>query len=203
MNQLMRIVERWGILLLLTTLVVRPAAAQINFGAYATSNILLTVSGDLNFNDKQPAIASNSNQTVTISLTDNETQYIEIVGDATQDITVTVSSPLYLTTGGGGPGNQIPFALRFAYSNLGSADPATAKTNAIQVPLGFTSVTFPMLRRASGAPLPPPTPTHGGYTAPTATDYLFVYGSLGPVGNVTPANDYSATVNVHVSYTTY
>lgn len=190
-------------ILLVGFLVVRSGAAQINFGTYTTSDISLTVSGPLNFNDEQPAIASGSNATITIALTDNAAQSIQIVGDATRDITVTISSPLYLITGGGGTGNQIPFAIQYAYSNLGSADPATAKTNAIQVPPGFTSITFPMLRRASGAPLPPPTPAHGTYTAPTATAYLFLYGSLGPVGNVTPANDYSATVNVHVNYTTY
>jgi spore coat protein U-like protein len=186
---------------LLCALVVRPGMAQqINFGAYTTSQgISLLASGNLDFNAKQPVIASGSGSTVTIALTDNETQYIQIIGDATRDITVTVSAPQYLTIGGGGPGNQIPFTCQFAYSNLGSSDVASAKAVAIQVPTGFTAITFPMLRRLAGTPAPPPTPAHGGYTAPSATAYLFLYGSLGPVGNVTPGS-YSGTINVTVQY---
>jgi hypothetical protein len=196
------IVPRWGWLFALASLMAYPATAQrINFGAYTTSQgiSLSAVSGNLNFNDKQSVIASNSNSTVTIALTDNETQYIAITADATRDITITVTAPTNLITGGGGPGYQIPFTCQFAYSNLGSSTATAAKTVAVQVPGGFTSITFPMLRRMSGAPLPPPTPAHGGYTPPSATAYLFLYGTFGPVGNVT-AGIYSGTVNVNVQY---
>jgi hypothetical protein len=132
-------------------------------------------------------------------LTDNETQYIKIVGDATRDITVTVSAPMYLTTGAS---SQIPFTCNFAYSNLGSKDAVTAKTSAVEVPAGFTAITLPMLRRTAGVPAPPPTPAHGGYTAPSATAYIFLYGKLGPVGNVN-AGTYTGIINVSVNYTTY
>ena len=193
--------QRWGMLLLVSALMACPGTAQrINFGAYTTSQgISLTVSGNLNFNDKQPAIGSNSNSTVTIALSDNESQYIRIVGDATRDITITVSAPVNLITGAGGAGNQIPFACKFAYSNLGSATVTAAKAVAVQVPGGFTAITLPMLRRTAGAPAPPPTPAHGGYTPPSATAYLFLYGALGPVGNVSPGI-YSGTINVNVQY---
>jgi hypothetical protein len=175
-------------------------AQRINFGAYTTSRgITLNVSGNLNFNDKQQVIASGSNATVTISLTDNQTQYVEITGDATRDITVTISAPDNLSIGAGGPGNEVPFVCQFAYSNLGLSASA-AKTAAVQVPAGFKAITFPLLRRASGAPLPPPTPAHGTYMPPAAMAYLFVYGTLGPVGSVTPSDSYSATINVTVQY---
>lgn len=192
-------IVRW--LAVVAVLTACPVAAQsINFGAYTTAQgISLSVSGNLNFNAKQPVIASNSNSTVTIALSDNEAQYITVTGDATRDITVIVTAPTVLITGGGGPGNQIPFACQFAYSNLGSSNVAAAKTVAVQVPGGFTAITLPMVRRTSGAPLPPPTPAHGGYTPPSATAYLFLYGSLGPVGNVSPGI-YSGTVNVSVQY---
>jgi hypothetical protein len=190
----------WGWLFMMAFLTASPAVAQrINFGAYATTDISLTLSGNLNFNDKQPAIGSGSNTTVTIALTDNETQYLTITGDATRDVTITVTSPAVLMTNGGGPGNEIPFTCQFAYSNLGASTVSSAKAVAVQVPGGFTAVTIPLLRRTSGAPLPPPTPAHGGYTAPSATAYLFLYGSLGPVGNVS-AGAYSGTVNVNVQY---
>lgn len=176
-------------------------AQRINFGAYTTSQgISLITSGNLDFNAKQPVIASGSNSTVTIALTDGETQYIAITGDATRDVTVTVSAPQYLITGGGGGSTkEIPFTCRFAYSNLGSIDATSANGVAIQVPSGFTAITFPLIRRAAGVPAPPPTPAHGAYTPPTATAYLFLYGSLGPVGSVSPGN-YSGTVNVNVQY---
>jgi len=193
------ILQRWGILLLLSVCIAHPGIAQIiNFGLYTTSNITLTPSGTMNFNDKQPVIASNSNSTVTIALSDNA-PYIEIVGDATRDITITVTAPSYAIIGAGGPGNQIPFVCQFAYSNLGSTAASAAKVNAIQIPAGFTAITLPMLRRTSGAPAPPPTPAHGGYTPPSAKVYLFLYGSLGPVGNVNAGN-YTGTINVTVNY---
>jgi spore coat protein U-like protein len=196
--------KRWGMLILLSAFVVRFGVAQkINFGAYTTSQgISLVASGNLNFNDKQPFIGSNSNSTVAIVLNDNESRYIKIVGDATRDITIIVTSPLYLITGAGGTGNQIPFVCNFAYSNLGSSDAATAKLSAVEIPAGFTAITLPMLKRTAGVPAPPPTPAHGGYTAPSATAYLFLYGKLGPVGNVN-AGSYTGTINVSVNYTTY
>ena len=194
-------VPRWGWLVALAVLTASPVAAQrINFGAYTTSQGLsATVSGTLNFNAKQPVIVSNSNASVTIALNESECQWIEILGDATRDITITITADPNLTIGAGGPGNEIPYACRFAYSNLGSPNASTAKGVAVEVPVGFTSITLPILRRTSGAPAPPPTPAHGGYAAPHATAYLFIYGTLGPVGNVA-AGYYTGTVNVHVQY---
>jgi hypothetical protein len=190
-----------GVLCTAALLAAHPAAAQsINFGAYTTArDIFLSVSGDLDFNAKQPVIVSNSGSTVTISLSDNETQYVAITADATRDITVTVTAPTILATGGGGAGKEIDFSCQFAYSNLNSGSAAAAKTVAVEVPAGFTAITLPVVRRTSGAPLPPPTPAHGGYTPPAATAYLFIYGSLGPVGPVN-AGDYTGTVNVSVQY---
>jgi hypothetical protein len=204
MISLTHILKRSGMLILLSVFAIHFVAAQkINFGAYTTSQgISLTVSANLNFNDKQPVIASNSNSTVTIALADNETQYIKIIADATRDITITVTADQRLFIGAGGPNNEIPFTCSFAYSNLGSSTDAAAKTVAVPVPGGFTAITLPMLRRTAGVPAPPPTPAHGGYTAPQATVYLFLYGTLGPVGNVN-AGYYTGTINVSVNYTTY
>ncbi|MCX6120384.1 MAG: hypothetical protein NTX44_02040 [Ignavibacteriales bacterium] len=202
MISLTHILKRWEMLILLIVFGVHFGAAQkINFGAYTTSQGISLVASatTLNFNEKQPVIVSNSNTIVTIALTDNETQYIKIDADATRDITVTIFASTYLTTGAS---SQIPFICNFAYSNLGSADAATAKGHAVEVPAGFTAITLPMIRRTAGIPAPPPTPAHGGYTAPPATAYLFLYGKLGPVGNVN-AGSYTGTINVSVNYTTY
>lgn len=197
---LTNVLQRWEMLLLLSAFMASPAAAQkINFGAYTTSRgLTLIVSGGLDFNTKQPAILINSDATVTIALQDNECAYVQIIGDATRDITITIPATTYLTYGT----DQIPFTCQFAYSDIGLTDVNTAKLNAVEVPAGFTAITLPMLQRTLGAPAPPPTPAHGGYTAPSATAYLFLYGTLGPVGNVA-AGSYSGMINVYVNYTTY
>jgi hypothetical protein len=195
--------KQWRMLVLLSAFAVHFGVAQkINFGAYTGSRTInLTTNGSLIFTDLGRIILSNSNSTCTIAFSDN-IPYIQIVGDATQDITITITAPMYLTIGAGGAGKQIPFVCNFAYSNLGSADAATAKLNAVQIPAGFTAITLPMLKRTAGVPAPPPTPAHGGYTAPPATAYLFLYGTLGPVGNVN-AGYYTGLINVSVNYATY
>jgi hypothetical protein len=171
-------------------------AQRINFGAYTGSlGLSLTVSGTLNFNNKQQVIVSGSNASVSILLNDSECQWIEIVGDATRDITITITADLDLTNGT----DLIPFTCQFAYSNLGSPTVSAAKAVAVQIPGGFSAITLPMLRRTSGAPAPPPTPAHGGYTPPSAKAYLFLYGTLGPVGNVSQGI-YSGTIHVSVQY---
>jgi len=203
MISLTTILKQWRMLILLSALVVRVGVAQkINFGAYTGSQTInLTTNGSLIFTDLRRIILSNSNATCTIAFSDN-LPYIQIVGDATRDITITVTAPTYLTVGAGGAGKQIPFVCNFAYSNLGSADAATAKLSAVQIPTGFTAITLPMLKRTAGVPAPPPTPSHGTYSAPTATAYLYFYGTLGRVGNVN-AGYYTGLINVSVNYATY
>jgi hypothetical protein len=190
----MHILKRWEMLVLLTVIMVRPAAAQkINFGAYTTSQgLTLTVNGGLNFGN----IITNG-PAVTIGLYDN-CGYVQIVGDATRDITIVFQTTTNLSYGA----NQIPFTCQFAYSNTGATDVNTAKANATVLPSGYTAITLPMLQRSGGVPAPPPTPAHGGYTAPSATAFLFLYGTLGPISSV-PSGTYTGMVNVYVDYTTY
>lgn len=185
--------KRWWMPLLMSALLAATGEAQkINFGAYTTSQGLhLYPSAGLNFD----YIIANIDTSVTV-LRENSA-WVQIDGDATRDITIMVPATVYLTRG---LANQIPFACQYAYSNLGY-DVNTAKANAIELSPGVTVITIPMLQRAMGAPpAPPPTPAHGGYTAPKATAYLFLYGTLGPVGNVSSGN-YSGTVYVYINYT--
>jgi hypothetical protein len=176
-------------------------AQHISFGTWAGDDLKLTkgTPQDLNFNDKTPIIVTGSNQSVTISLTDMEAAVLTIEGTEYLDVTVYVDAPPTLELDAT---NSIPVSIRFAYSNLNPADVATAKTQAVEVPAGFNSATFPILRRTSGPPAPPPTPPHEGYTPPKKTAYLFIYGTLGPVGSVN-AGVYIGTINVRVQYTTF
>lgn len=171
-------------------------AQRISFGTYATDDIVLTPLnlGELNFNDGKNVILPG--QTVTINLTDNATAALAIVARADLDITVTIDALATLDLGS----NKIPLKLGFAYSNTGKLNEANAKASSVQVPAGFTCITFPVLRRASGLPAPPPTPNHVGYTAAKATAYLFIYGTLGPVPTNAAAGLYTGTINVRVEY---
>ena len=176
-------------------------AQNISFGTWAGAGLTLTkgTPSELNFNNKTPLIITGTNQIVTISLTDMEAAVLTIEGTEYLDVTVYVDAPPTLDLDAT---NHIPVSIRFAYSNLNPADVTTAKTQAVEVPAGFNSATFPILRRISGPPGPPPTPPHEGYTPPKKTAYLFIYGTLGPVGNVN-AGLYDGTINVRVEYTVF
>lgn len=65
----------------------------------------------------------------------------------------------------------------------------------------FTGATarFPIRTRPSGPPQPPPIPPHAGYTPPTATAFIYFYGSLtSDLGNA--AGIYWTAITVTVSY---
>jgi hypothetical protein len=188
------------IILLLTfslLLAVTVAAQRISFGLYATDDIVLTQlnSGELNFNLKQPIILGG--ETVTVNLSDDAVGILTVEGRKDLDITVTIDAPATLDLEGS---NHIPLAIRFAYSNTEASNEANAKARSIEIPAGFTSATFPISRRLSGLPAPPPTPNYAGYIAPRGTVYLFVYGTLGPVPSNAAAGLYTGNINIHVEY---
>ena len=170
---------------------------RVNVGLYATEGIVITPvgAGNLNFNTKQNILLPD--QTVTVNLVDDAAAILTITGRLDQEITVTIDAPSTLDLG---VSHTIPLAVKFAYSNIGAATDVLAKLSAIEMAIGFTSATFPILRRASGLPAPPPTPNHSGYVAPTGTVYLFLYGTLGVIPSNAAAGIYSGTINVHVSY---
>ena len=191
------------IILLLTfslLLAVTVAAQRISFGLYAAEGITLTPLNDLNFNLKQAVILGG--ETVTVNLMKAEDYpavgILTIEGQKDLDITVTIDTHVSLDYGS----NQIPLTVRFAYSNTGALSDVAAKSTAIEIPEGFTSATFPISRRLSGLPAPPPTPNHAGYTAPKGTVYLFVYGKL-EVPSGAAAGLYKGDINIHVEYAKY
>lgn len=191
------------IILLLTfslLLAVTVAAQRISFGLYATNDIVLTQLnlGELNFNDKQTVILAG--QTITVNLADNAVGILTVKGRTDMEINVTIDAPAFLELD---VSNQIPLAVKFAYSNNGASNETDAKSRSIEIPAGFTSATFPISRRLSGLPAPPPTPNYAGYTAPKGTVYLFVYGTLGPVPSNAAAGLYTGNINIHVEYAKY
>ncbi len=99
----------------------------------------------------------------------------------------------------------IPFKLRFAYANQGETNIVEAKTNAVVIPEGYFSASFPVNRRLNGLPLPPPTPEFDGFNTPKETIWLFFFGEVGPIslGNKVATGSYIANLNINISFTSY
>lgn len=170
---------------------------RISFGTWAGSDIeIMPVTvNTLSFGN---LIIGAGAKTITLG---EEPTAFKITAPEGYDLTLTIDAPTILI----GPNSKtIPFNLKFAYSNQGSADVVTAKNMAEEVTTGFNALTFPVKRNAMGLPAPPPTPLDGS-SAPrvTATAYLFVYGSAGPAGVGTDAGIYTGEVNINVEYTSY
>ncbi|MBK7428989.1 MAG: hypothetical protein IPI60_19170 [Saprospiraceae bacterium] len=175
-------------------------AQRISFGTYASEGIMIQnlVPQGLDFNLAAGGVlVAGLNQTVQVGLMDDEAVVLEIQAQADLDITVEIEIPAFLMLN---VSNTIPVSLNWAYSNTGAVDIMTARSQAVTLPSGFQTFTIPVIRRSSGAPGPPPTPSHQGYAAPTGTAYLFIYGNLGPIGNIN-AGQYDGIINVTVSYT--
>lgn len=184
------------------------AAQRINFSAFAGDGISLNSPQGppgLNFNSKKRVIVTGSNETIRIqrgnSGDDAYTVVYEIVAAEGFDLQVDVTAPSALRISGDTVAlNQVPFVVTFAYENKGANSVPSARNNAIDAPVGLTSLIIPVLPRSSGAPAPPPDPFSGSTSSrPTGKVYLFVYGEAGPVGNVR-AGTYEADVIINVNY---
>ncbi len=189
------------IILNLVSLVTYVQGQSINFGKYTSSGITINeeMPNKLDFNDKQSIILRGSNDIINIGLQDEEVAVLSIEANDQLDISILLDTPNKLELD---QTNNIACHLRFAYSNLGAQDIATARSQAVEVPLGFNSITIPVHRRTMGAPGPPPTPEYQGYVAPVGKVYIFIYGSLGPVGNVN-VGTYEGLINITADYSTY
>jgi len=183
-----------------------PAMAQrINFSTWTGSDEItinpVLANPNLDFNLKKAAISVNS-PAVTINLLDNQSVGFQIQAPDGYDLTVEVDAPLFLSLDGVGTTaeEQVPFRLGIAYTNQAAVDEFAAKATAVELPLGFYNVTFPVNRRSAGAPGPPPTPSSGTYVRPKSTAWLFLYGELGPVGPVNAGN-YFGDITINVYFT--
>jgi hypothetical protein len=178
---------------------------RINFSVWTGSDDITVTSPQgvmptLAFNQKQNLIIVGG-PVVDIQLNDTQAVVYAIEAPEGFDLTVEVSAPNFLSFEDD-PSNTIPFQLKMAYNNQQPANEWLGKASAVELPVGFNAITFPINRRLSGVPLPPPTPESGGYVRPKATAYLYLFGSLGPIG-VIPSGKYSAEVNINVFFSTY
>lgn len=178
-------------------------AQRISFNTWTGSDDITIMSPQgafptLDFNQKKRALTPGS-EAVTIDLVDNQTVIYEIEAPEGFDLTVDISSPSGFVLIDN-PTETIPFLLKVAYSNLSPLDEISGKQNSVELPAGFYSITFPVSRRSSGAPIAPPSPEDGAFIRPKAKAYLYLFGTLGPIGLV-PAGRYEGEININVSFT--
>jgi len=191
----------YHLLIVMVCFISQPSMAQrISFSTWTGSDDIVlnsvVASPELNFNLKQPIITSGTS--VAINLVDNQAIAFRIEAPENFDLTVNVDAPLFLTFADD-PLKTIPFQVKLAYNNMMPGDELTGKAGAIELPVGFTNVTFPVNRRTAGAPRPPPNPLTGTEARTKSTAYIYIYGSLGPVGAVMAGN-YSAQITINVLY---
>lgn len=187
------------------TLSVSAEAQRINFSTFVQGEgITLTVvdnASGLNFNNKQQVIVVGDPNLVSVNLLDNSVIVIELDAPLEYDLTAELTWETGLSLNGSDTGTTVPFELRWAYSNTGELTDIDRRTSAVEIPSFFNTVTFPVRRRrAGGPPLPPPTPEHGGFIRPRGKAYLYIYGTLGPIPSGIRAGNYSADINLMVSY---
>jgi len=180
----------------------KSVAQRISFGLFADDDLILTPGAvdELNFNSKQTVIIPGN----TVSIPNHQDEFAAVIaidGRADLDVTVTIDAPATIDLD---VDNKIPITIGFAYSNLGAGTNVTlAKTQAVAVPAGFNTATFPILRRLASTPGLPPTPDHNGHVQPTGKAYLFIYGTLGAVPGNAAAGLYTGDIAITVEYSTY
>lgn len=158
----------------------------IQFSIYVSSELNAAKQQDLDF-----GTTIQNQGAVQVNLGDPGMGVFSITGNEQFDVVVDLTAPANLTNDGGGP-DVIPLILHMAYANQGANN-----INEAVVVSGATT-RFPIKARSDGAPNPPPTPPHGNYTAPQATAYLYIYGSIN-VGAIA-GGSYSGTVTLSVNY---
>lgn len=180
-----------------------PAHAQrISFSTWTGSDDINIMSPQgafpvLDFSQKKRVLLPNS-EAVEIGLTDTQAVIFEIEAPEGFDLTVEVDAPNQFILSDN-PLENIPFQLRMAYNNQSPADEVSGKLNATELPLGFNSISFPVSRNSSGLPAAPPSPEFGGVSRPKTRAYLYFYGNIGPIGNVS-AGRYEGEININVSF---
>jgi hypothetical protein len=187
-------------LFFIVCLMVPSFSQRIGFGLYTTDGILLDYGSvdELDFNAKQPVIVEGN--LVSITLNDDCAAVIMITARADLDVSVSVDAPSYLYLD---EENQIPLSIGMSYCNMGVLGEEAAKQQAVNVPAGFTDITFQMLRRNSEPPGPPPSPVNSGSQAMTVVAYIFLYGILGTVPETSSAGEYTGIINIYIEYSTY
>ncbi len=190
-------------------------AQRITFKTLGGNNITLNQAFPLDLEFGDMVMGSSDLRIVQLN-GDNDDRVVVLSFDApTQyDVTVFVDALNILENLDYIPGPtedipSIPFDFRFAFANPGfptsHTDIIAAKNAAVELPIGFNTMTFPVSKRASGLPAPPPTPEYEGYSVPLSRVYLFLYGTAGPTdaGTNVVGGLYTTEVTIQIQLSSY
>lgn len=172
------------------------ACAQIHFGQYYSSSASVMHISNLEFGT---IISGTPKKTKTIGLAGAAT--VEITGIEYLDVVVQIIADDYLVLNGNAAyqnesNRRIKFMLEAKYANLGTNNIGQARPVVING--NRATLQFPILRRTSGPPGPPPTPEHKGYNPPKETAYVYLYGAI--KYGAEAAGSYSGQIRVTVYY---
>lgn len=169
---------------------------EIDFGNYYDYTVTLSELNPLS--DLEFGTLFQNQGTVNIDITEAKVLTLEGVRYLDVLVTITADNNMVNTDMGCSGNCTIPFTLEAAYANLGADN--TGQSTLMPVISNVANAQFPILKRTSGAPGPPPTPVYEGYDPSlfNETAYLYIYGSI-TVGLVS-AGTYSSTITVSVSY---
>jgi hypothetical protein len=202
------IYRAWMLVLVLIGTASSGMGQRISFGAFAGADITifspLGANPELNFSSVK-ILTPNMQEPIRIGRVEGD-PYVVYEIDAAEgfDIMIDVDygSEIWLD-GELGSDNNIDLALRFSYFNRPATDQFTALNGSIEMPPGVRSVIVPVSPRSGGAPGPPPDPFSGNVSSRSKGKvYLFIYGDLGPIGNV-QSGRYSGDISITVSYADY
>ena len=170
-------------------------AQEIDFGSYVSSGAIVIAERDLDFGSiLRPGSSS-------VSLGSGLEGVVSLEGIRFLDAFVTISPyPVnYLFLDGDdscvSSTCRIQFDMLTAFTNSGQLLDVTSGATVFN----SATVRFPFRARAGGPPRPPPVPPHAGYTPPTDTAYLYIYGEVTASANAN-AGSYSNIITVTVAY---
>lgn len=187
---------RFGLVLLVVLTQPRNSRAQeIDFGSYVSSTVTVISERNLEFGEIIRPGSSN------IALGSGLEGVVSIEGIRFLDAFVTISpypvNYLFLDGDDGcvTASCRIDFNMFTAYTNNGELLDVTSGATTFT----GSTVRFPFRARTGGPPRPPPVPPHAGYTPPTDTAYLYVYGEVTASVSAN-AGSYSNIVTITVTY---
>lgn len=129
-----------------------------------------------------------------IYLADDNAAWLKITAPISSELEIIFDLPNILTL----DQSSIPANIRIAYSNTATVSAITAKSTAIEVPGGFTTIRIPVKAGNNGGPPPPPSsPLYSNQ--PMADVYIFFFGSAGPATNDVVSGNYTGTVFLSAS----
>jgi hypothetical protein len=168
---------------------------EIDFGSYVSSSVVVLAERDLDFGLLLRPGSSN------VTLGSGFEGVVSMEGIRYLDAFVTISpypvSFLYLNGDDSCVAStcRVAFDMITAYTNSGQAFDVTSGA----VVFSGATVRFPFRTRPGGPPRPPPVPPHAGYTPPTDTAYLYIYGTATASIDAN-AGSYSNIITISVTY---